>query len=62
RAAAARLAGFEGEVHLLNLACEPLSAGGARACDASGRPLASGIAPCGGRLCRPVCSGIPSHV
>ena len=53
RAAAARLAGFDGEVHLLNLACGPLRVAGARACDACGQPLASGSAPCGGRLCRP---------
>jgi alpha-galactosidase len=63
RAVEARLTGFDGEVHLLNLACEPFSAEGARACDVSGRPLASGIAPCGGRLCRPAlnCKNGASH-
>ncbi len=53
RGAGARLRGFDGEVHLLNLACEPLTVEGAVACDAAGHQLTSGSAPCGGRLYRP---------
>ncbi len=52
RGAGARLRGFDGEVHLLNLACGPVRVAGARACDPCGQPLPSGSAPCGGRLCR----------
>ena len=52
RGAEARLAGFDGDIHLLNLSCGPLGAAEAQACDVAGEPLGSAAAPCGGRLYR----------
>ncbi len=61
RGAEARLAGFDGDMHLLNLSCGSLSAADTQACDVAGEPLGSVAAPCGGRLYRPARPRKPDH-